>query len=97
MNKIIPNGSICLFRKDTGGSRNGRICLVEHTDLQDADFGSCYTVKEYQSKKSHKSESWEHEKITLKPLSTNSDYEDIILEKDETNQLKVVGIFEAVL
>ena len=97
MNKIIPNGSICLFRKYTGGSRNGRICLVEYTDLQDADFGSCYTVKEYQSKKSHKGESWEHEKITLKPLSTNSDYEDIILEKDETNQLKVVGIFEAVL
>ncbi|HLX52718.1 MAG TPA: DNA/RNA helicase domain-containing protein, partial [Aquella sp.] len=29
MNKVIPNGSICLFRKYDGGSRNGRIVLVE--------------------------------------------------------------------
>lgn len=51
MNKIIPNGSICLFRKYSGGSRNGQIVLVENTNIQDEDFGSCYTIKEYQSKK----------------------------------------------
>lgn len=28
MNKIIPNGSLCLFKKYTGGSRNGLITLV---------------------------------------------------------------------
>jgi hypothetical protein len=51
MNKVIPNGSICLFRKYTGGTRNGKIVLVQHTSIQDYDFGSGYTVKEYHSKK----------------------------------------------
>ena len=54
MNKIIPNGSICLFKKYRGGSRNGRIVLVQSREIQDNDFGSGYTVKEYQSEKSLK-------------------------------------------
>jgi hypothetical protein len=29
--KIIPNGSICMFRKYSVGSRDGKIVLVEHT------------------------------------------------------------------
>jgi hypothetical protein len=40
MNKIIPNNSVCLFRKDTGGSRNGKIVLAEVSNLQDPDSGS---------------------------------------------------------
>ena len=51
MNKVIPNGALCLFRKYSGGSRNGQIVLVENTNMHDFDFGSCYTVKEYESKK----------------------------------------------
>jgi phage repressor protein C with HTH and peptisase S24 domain len=29
MNRVIPNGSICLFKPYTGGSRNGKIVLVD--------------------------------------------------------------------
>ncbi len=65
MNKIIPNGSICLFRKYSGGSRNGKIVLVEHTSIQDPDFGSGYTVKEYHSKKNIDGDQWNHQSITL--------------------------------
>src|SRR5690606_22944679 len=36
MNKIIPNGSVCLFKKYQGGSRNGLVVLAQHTDRQDA-------------------------------------------------------------
>lgn len=36
MNRIIPNGSVCLFKKYQGGSRNGLIVLAQHTDRQDA-------------------------------------------------------------
>jgi DUF2075 family protein/predicted GIY-YIG superfamily endonuclease len=50
MNKVIPNGAFCLFRKYSGGSRNGQIVLVENTNMHDSDFGSCYTVKVYESK-----------------------------------------------
>ena len=44
MNKVIPNGAWCLFRKDPGGSREGKIVLVEHSNIQDNDFGSGYTI-----------------------------------------------------
>ena len=97
MNKIIPNGSICMFRKYSAGSRDGKIVLVEHTSIQDPDFGSGYTVKEYRSKKSMENELWSHESIVLKPLSDNIDYQDIVLEEDELSSLKVIGVFECVL
>ena len=97
MNKIIPNGSTCLFRKYSGGSRDGKIVLVEHTNIQDPDFGSGYTVKEYHSKKRTEGDQWEHLSITLRPLSSNSEYKDIEITGDESVSLKVIGIFEMVL
>lgn len=98
MNKIIPNGAFCLFRKYTGGTRNGQIVLASHSDIQDADFGSNYTVKEYFSEKKHNPDgTWEHERIILKPFSSDPSYGDIVLEGSELSRLKVIGIFEAVL
>jgi SOS-response transcriptional repressor LexA len=97
MNKKIPNGSYCLFSRDEGGSRNGKIVLVESTTIQDAEFGSGYTIKEYQSEKSIESESWEHQLITLKLLSFNSEYRNIEIKEHELKNLKVVGVFLRVL
>ena len=95
MNKVIPNNSVCLFRRHIGGSRNGQIVLVEHTNKRDSDSGSCYTVKEYHSKKTYDNEDWRHKSIVLRPLSSNIEYNDLVLDKDESFQ--VIGIFECVL
>lgn len=97
MNKIIPNDSICLFRKYSGGSRDGKIVLVQHYNIQDADFGSGYTLKEYRSKKNVDNETWSHTSIVLKPLSHNLEYSDIELSQDELVDLQVIGIFECVI
>jgi DUF2075 family protein/DNA replication protein DnaC len=97
MNKKIPNGSYCLFRQDEGGSRNGKIVLVELFDKQDSESGSCYTVKEYYSKKNIDESQWYHESIRLKPLSDNPGFSDIEVDEDELINFKVVGIFECVL
>jgi hypothetical protein len=97
MNKVIPNGSYCLFRKYSGGSRNGKIVLVENTKMQDSDFGSCYTIKEYESKKYVDEKGWKHQSIMLKPISTDINYENIVLTDDELSTFKVIGIFECVL
>ncbi|MDB5003492.1 MAG: hypothetical protein JWQ34_1717 [Mucilaginibacter sp.] len=97
MNKIIPNGSLCLFRKDNGGSRNGKIVLVGSTSIQDPDFGSSYTVKEYISTKKVDGDQWNHESIILKPRSYNPEYEDIVISEDELAYLQVIGLFECVL
>lgn len=97
MNKVIPNGALCMFQKYKGGSRNGQIVLVEHTDIQDADAGSCYTVKEYQSKKVVDGANWSHESITLKPLTDSDGYVALELSGDETLSFKVIGVFVCVL
>jgi uncharacterized protein len=97
MNKVIPNGSICMFRKYSGGSRDGKIVLVEHTNIQDPDFGSGYTVKEYRSKKNIENDTWTHESIILKPLSYDPNYKNIAIEEEELIDLKVIGTFECVL
>ncbi|MGV3698177.1 DNA/RNA helicase domain-containing protein [Flavobacterium sp.] len=97
MNKKIPNGSYCLFKQDFGGTREGKIVLVQHQSVQDSDFGAGYTVKEYHSIKSQAEDSWIHKSIILKPLSDTPGFSEIILAKDELSELKVIGIFECVI
>lgn len=97
MNKKIPNGSWCLFKEDQGGSRDGKIVLVQHRKVQDGDYGHGYTIKSYHSTKVMKQDSWGHQSITLKALSYFSYYDDIILYEDELEELKVVGVFVGVI
>src|SRR5690606_3764398 len=49
MNRRIPSGSWCLFKTNPGGSREGKIVLVQHRDIQDQDTGGQFTIKEYHS------------------------------------------------
>jgi uncharacterized protein len=97
MNKIIPNGSICLFQKYSGGSRNGLIALVQSFDIQDPETGFSFTVKEYQSRKNVSSEGWRHEQITLLPRSYDPDFKPILLSEDAMQSLSIIGIFKAVI
>jgi len=97
MNKVITNGAFCLFKKYTGGSRNGQIVLVENTNMQDSDFGSCYTIKEYESKKYEDENGWKHQSIILKPLSTDNTYQNIVLENEDMSTFKVIATFECEL
>ncbi|MEQ9089531.1 MAG: DUF2075 domain-containing protein [Balneola sp.] len=97
MNKRIPNGSWCLFKKYTGGSREGKIVLVQHEDIHEPDFGAGYTVKKYTSTKSYKDDNWRHSEIILKPLSLESKYEEIILNEAQGRELKTIGLFIATI
>lgn len=96
MNKVIPNGSLCLFKKYSGGTRNGLITLVEGSEIFDSETGANYTIKEYSSKKVMDEEGWHHEEITLKPSSTKS-FESIVLKDEETMNFKVIGVFVKVI
>ena len=93
MNKVIPGGSICLFRKDRGGSRNGKIVLVQHSDISDQETGSSFTVKEYQSIKKESEEGWLHQEIILSPRSYDDGHEKIRLNEEKAIELKVIGEF----
>ncbi len=97
MNLKIKNGSICLFAKDEGGSRNGKIVLASHANIQDKDQGAGYTVKEYLSKKTVTADNWKHEEIILRPNTSDPSFTDIVLANDELSDLKILGIFKEVL
>ncbi|MCB0646624.1 MAG: DUF3427 domain-containing protein [Saprospiraceae bacterium] len=97
MNRVIPNGSICLFKTYAGGSRNGKIVLVENMDIQDPDFNSAFTIKTYSSEKSVSEESWEHLTIVLRPNSFDKSYENIIITQENASSMRVVGEFVEIL
>ncbi|WP_312136177.1 DUF3427 domain-containing protein [Sphingobacterium sp.] len=97
MNRVIPNGSICLFKMYDGGSRNGKIVLVENLDLQDEDFNSAFTVKTYLSEKIAVEDGWQHELIRLRSNSYDKSYSDILIEEENARNMKVVGEFVTIL
>ncbi|MDQ7917195.1 DUF3427 domain-containing protein [Mesonia sp. MT50] len=97
MNKRISNGSICVFKKYAGGSRNGKIVLVENRDIHDPDFNSGFTVKTYSSQKSVTEEGWGHKEIVLKPNSYDNSFKDIVIDNESAEGMKVIGEFITVL
>jgi hypothetical protein len=98
MNRVIPNGALCLFRKYTGGSRNDKIVLVELFDTQDQDFNSSFTVKTYSSSKGFNEDGQNvSQSIRLIPNSMDSGYDDIVLKEEDGCNYRVVGEFVRVL
>jgi superfamily II DNA or RNA helicase/HKD family nuclease len=97
MNRVIPNGSICLFKPYTGGSRNGKIVLVENIDIQDQDFNSAFTIKTYSSEKGVSEEGWEHTSISLRPNSFDSSYKNILINEENGKEMRVVGEFISII
>ncbi|MFT6339450.1 MAG: DUF2075 family protein/predicted GIY-YIG superfamily endonuclease [Alcanivorax sp.] len=97
MNRVIPNGALCLFRQDQGGSRNGKTVLVECIDSVDAETGSRYTIKVYESFKVEDEEGWRHSRIELSPNSDDKGFNSIILNDDEVWSYRVVGEFVCVI
>ena len=93
MNRVIPNGSTCLFRPYTGGSRNGKIVLVENMDIQDQDFNSAFTIKTYSSEKITSDEGWKHTSIILRPNSLDKSYKNIVINEENGSEMRIVGEF----
>jgi len=98
MNRRIPSGSWCLFKKTPAGSRQGKIVLVQHREISDNDTGGHYTVKIYDSKKIILEDgTWQHTSIILRPDTTAHGYEPILLDERQSEKLQVIGEFLAVL
>ncbi|RDV38730.1 HsdR family type I site-specific deoxyribonuclease [Bradymonadaceae bacterium TMQ3] len=98
MNRRIPPGSYCLFRLDPGGSRQGKVVLASHHDIQDPWLGAGYTVKIYRSTKTHADDgTWHHAEIRLEPDSTNPAHEPIVLSDAEEGEFRVVAELVGVL
>jgi superfamily II DNA or RNA helicase/diadenosine tetraphosphate (Ap4A) HIT family hydrolase/HKD family nuclease/SOS-response transcriptional repressor LexA len=89
MEPLIPDGSWCLFRPCPGGSREGRIVLVQLGTDGAGGHGGRFTVKKYHSDKTVTAHGWRHARIQLLPL--NPAFEPIEIEPEEAGDLVVVG------
>lgn len=96
MNKRIINGSWCLFKANPGGSRNGKIVMVQHRNIEDPDHGGTYTVKTYHSEKLEEDGVLMNKRIVLKPETNAYGYSPIVIE-DDGEELTVIGEFLSIL
>lgn len=81
MNRRIPNGAWCLFRANPGGTRDGKVVVVQHRSIADPETGGRYTIKVYRSEKVQAEDGgWRHRRITLSPDSDRPEFQPIIIE-----------------
>ena len=78
MEPLIPDGSLCVFRRGVQGSREGRLVLVENLETSG---NNRYTVKCYRSQKVESEGEWRHARIRLEAL--NPDYSSWDLDPEE--------------
>jgi len=98
MNRRIPNGAWCLFRLSPVGTRQGKVVLVQHREIQDTETGGHFTVKTYESKKEiFPDGTWKHSQIILRPETTAPGYEPIVLTPESEEDLRVIAELIAVL
>lgn len=96
MNRRIPNGAWCLFKANPGGSRNGKVVLVQHRDIDDPDHGGSFTVKIYHSDKIIKDGAIVNNQIILKPDTNAFGYSPLMLE-DSGEELILVGEYLSIV
>jgi phage repressor protein C with HTH and peptisase S24 domain len=91
MEPRIPDGSLCVFRRNVVGSRNGRLVLVRNTEMADDNQ---YTVKRYKSEKQIIDEGFLQTRIRLESL--NPGYPSWDLDED-SEKYQVIAEFVRVL
>lgn len=90
MNRVIPNGSWCLFRMNPAGSRENKRVLAQIQDYSDPDNGAAFTVKRYQRVERNANSEELGGKIRLIPESTDQQFVPIEVPSDE-GKIRVIA------
>ena len=98
MNRRIPNGAWCVWRAHPDGTRQGKVVLAEHRDIDDMELGGRYTVKVYESEKVATDDGeWRHSAVRLLPDSDDPAFKPIVLENIEEGDLRIIAELVEVL
>jgi transcriptional regulator with XRE-family HTH domain len=97
MMPTIPPGSLCLFKKYTGGSRDGKIMLIQHRGLRDPETGNRFVVKRYQRITLYKNEGDEDLAVTIHLLSDNPKYPPLVLHSLREDEISSPAVFVEVI
>lgn len=94
----IPSGSLCLFKKYTGGPRDGKIMLIQHRGIKDPETGNKFVIKRYQRITPYSaSSSGEHDSVTIHLLSDNPEYPPIVLKNIKEFEISSPAMFLEVI
>jgi hypothetical protein len=85
-----------LFRNYTGGTREGRIVLASHSELNTPDEPLGFTVKRYRADKQESSGRLFNTSVRLEPESTDPSYSVIFID-ETTDSIKILAEFVEVL
>lgn len=92
MNRRIPNGAYCVWRLNPTGTRQGKVVLAQHRDIQDPEHGGTYTVKVYESAKQvDEHGDARNVRIVLRPDSDEPSFSPIVVEELEDDELSIVA------
>lgn len=98
MNRRIPDGAWCLFRRRPSGTLHGRILVVAHHSIADPDTGAGFTIKRYRrTREIDASGNASAAAVVLEPESWADGYESIHLDAADDKDLSVIAEFVAVL
>jgi len=90
MEPTVRDGSWCVFQIERGGSRDGKVVLVQSRQISDPETGHQYTIKRYRSEKElFPDGTWRHKRIVLSP--DNNKFADIVLDDVEADSFSVVA------
>jgi SOS-response transcriptional repressor LexA len=92
MEPLIRDGQLCVFRRDPGGSRNGKIILCRIEGF--AGEAPIAVIKRYRSARTAGPDTI-GEANTIVLSSRNEKHDDIVVTHGD--QLSVMGVFERVL
>lgn len=91
MEPRIPDASLCVFRRNVVGSRNGKLVLVRNSELADDNQ---YTVKRYKSEKRYTEDGFEQTRIRLESLNPTFPSWDL---DEDSEKYQVIAEFVRVL
>ena len=98
MNRRIPNGAYCLFQKYGGGTREGKVVLLQHKTIIDPEIGGSFMVKIYRSKKEKLPDgTWRHLLIMLEPDSDDPSFKPMVVPAENAEDFKIVAEMVTVL
>jgi hypothetical protein len=92
MDPLIRDGQLCVFRRDPGGSRNGKIVLCRIDGF--AGEAPLAVIKRYKSARTPGPETIGPARAVVLS-SINEKHEDIVLRNGD--QLSIIGVFERVV
>lgn len=92
----IPDGSLCLFRKYRGGSRQNRIFLIKSRGLKDPESDEAYVVKRYK-RMTKIDDHDDRDQVVIHLISDNKDYPPIILMASTEELVSTLAEFVEVL